>query len=161
MRHYMAPISTPGTMCGKVLANLAPNRIKMKVLPQVEVTLVDNKRWNKIVKNQIKFIEVVKEWNAWMCDGKCLDWPYQEHICTLHIALVIRGVLTTTGGLVVVSLSGKRRRSGDETILLSNDRFRTVPPTHSGVRCNCGCPKLHCPFRSQFLCYLEEAYVNI
>ena len=34
----------------------------MKVSPRVEVILVDNKRWNKIVKNQIKFIEVAKEW---------------------------------------------------------------------------------------------------
>ena len=35
---------------------------KMKVSPQAEVILVDDKRWNKIIENQIKFIEVVKEW---------------------------------------------------------------------------------------------------
>ena len=62
MISYTALISTPGMMCGKVLANLAPNRIKKKVSPRVEVIIVDNKRWNKIIENQIKFIEVVKEW---------------------------------------------------------------------------------------------------
>ena len=62
MISYMALISTLGMMHGKVLANPAPNRIKKKVSPQVEVILVDNKRWNQIVKNQIKFIEVAKEW---------------------------------------------------------------------------------------------------
>ena len=45
MISYMALISTPGMTCGKVLANLAPNRIKKKeVLPRVEVILVDDKR---------------------------------------------------------------------------------------------------------------------
>ena len=59
---YTALISTPGMMHGKVLANLAPNGIKKKALPWLEVILVDNKRWNKIVKNQIEFIEFTKEW---------------------------------------------------------------------------------------------------
>ena len=62
MISYMALISTPGTTRGKVLANLAPNGIKKKMSPQVELILVDNKRWNKIDKNRIKFIEVAKEW---------------------------------------------------------------------------------------------------
>ena len=35
---------------------------KKKVSPWMEVILVDDKRWNKIVENQIKFIEVAKEW---------------------------------------------------------------------------------------------------
>ena len=35
---------------------------KKKVLPWVEVIIVDNRRWNKIVENQIKFIDVAKEW---------------------------------------------------------------------------------------------------
>ena len=62
MISYMALISTLGMMHGKVLANPAPNRIKKKVSPQVEVILVDNKRWNQVTENQIKFIDVVKEW---------------------------------------------------------------------------------------------------
>ena len=37
MISYIALISTPGMMCGKVLANPASNGIKIKVLPQVEV----------------------------------------------------------------------------------------------------------------------------
>ena len=65
MISYTALISTPGTMHGKVLANPAPNGIKKKVSPQVEVIIVDNKRRDKITENQIKFID------AWMCDGKC------------------------------------------------------------------------------------------
>ena len=44
MISYMALISTLGTMCGKVLANPAPNGIKKNMSPQVEVILVDNKR---------------------------------------------------------------------------------------------------------------------
>ena len=59
---YTALISTLGMMHRKVLANPVPNGIKKKALPRVEVVLVDNKRWNKIVKNQIKFIEVAKGW---------------------------------------------------------------------------------------------------
>ena len=35
---------------------------KWKVSPQVEVIIVDNKRWNKIVENQIKFIDIVHRW---------------------------------------------------------------------------------------------------
>ena len=62
MISYMALISTPGTTHGKVLVNLVPNGIKKKVSSQVEVILVDNKRWNKITENQIKFIDVAKEW---------------------------------------------------------------------------------------------------
>ena len=38
--------------------------------PQVEVIIVDNKRRNKIVENQIKFIDVVKEWmHGWMMEN--------------------------------------------------------------------------------------------
>ena len=62
MISYTALISTLGMIHGKVLAILAPNGIKKKVSPRVEVILVDDKRWNRIVENQIKFIEVVKEW---------------------------------------------------------------------------------------------------
>ena len=49
-----------------------------------------------MIKNQIKFIEIVKEWmhgcvmeNTRKIKIKLeyLDWPYQEHLCTLqHIA---------------------------------------------------------------------------
>ena len=43
---------------------------KWKVSPQVEVIIVDNKRWNKIVENQIKFIDVAKEWmHMWMMEN--------------------------------------------------------------------------------------------
>ena len=62
MISFTALISTPGMTHRKVLANLVTNGIKKKVSPQVEVILVDNKRWNKITENQIKFIDVVKEW---------------------------------------------------------------------------------------------------
>ena len=62
MISYTALISTLGTMCGKGLANLVPNRIKKKVLPQVEVIIVDDERWNKIIENKIKLIDVAKEW---------------------------------------------------------------------------------------------------
>ena len=62
MISYMALISTLGTMCRIVLANPVPNGIKKKVSPQVEVIIVDNKRWNKITENQIKFIDVAKKW---------------------------------------------------------------------------------------------------
>ena len=62
MISYMALISTPGMTHRKVLANPAPNGIKKKVLPRVEVIIVDNKRWNKIIENKIKFIDVAKEW---------------------------------------------------------------------------------------------------
>ena len=92
MISYMALISTLGTMCRIVLANPVPNGIKKKVSPQVEVIIVDNKRWNKIAENQIKFIDVAKEWmhgcvmenvqKIKIKIGKYLDWPYQEHICT-------------------------------------------------------------------------------
>ena len=62
MISYTALISTPGMTCGKVLANPVPNGIKKKVSPQVEVIIVDNKRWNKITENQIKLVDVAKEW---------------------------------------------------------------------------------------------------
>ena len=94
MISFTALISTPGMTHRKVLANLVTNGIKKKVSPQVEVILVDNKRWNKITENQIKFIDVVKEWmHGYVMKnirkikkkiGKYLDWPYEEHICTLH-----------------------------------------------------------------------------
>ena len=35
---------------------------KKKVSPRVEVIIVDNRRWNKIRENQIKFIDVAKQW---------------------------------------------------------------------------------------------------
>ena len=62
MISYMVLISTLGMTHGKVLANPVPNGIKKKVSPQVEVITVDNKRRNKITENQIKFIDVAKEW---------------------------------------------------------------------------------------------------
>ena len=43
---------------------------KWKVSPQLEVIIVDNKRWNKIVENQIKFLDVAKEWmHRWMMEN--------------------------------------------------------------------------------------------
>ena len=62
MISYTALISTLGMICRKVLANPVPNGIKKKVSPQVEMILVDDKRWNKTIENQIKYLEVVKEW---------------------------------------------------------------------------------------------------
>ena len=35
---------------------------KRKVSPWVEVIVVDNRKWNKIIENRIKFIDVVIEW---------------------------------------------------------------------------------------------------
>ena len=105
MISYMALISTLGMMRRKVLANPVPNGIKMKVLPQVEVTLVDNKRWNKIVKNQIKFIEVVKEWmhgyvmenvrkikirleNIWIDLIRSIYAPYREFLSHFNYTIM-------------------------------------------------------------------------
>ena len=71
MISYTALISTPGTMHGKVLANPAPNGIKIEsVASSRGVIIVDNKRWNKIIENQIKFIDVAKEWmHRWMMEN--------------------------------------------------------------------------------------------
>ena len=62
MISYMALISTPGMMCGKVLANPVSSRIKMKVPPRVEVALIDNNRQNRMIVNLIKITEIAKEW---------------------------------------------------------------------------------------------------
>ena len=108
MISYMALISTLGMMHGKVLANPAPNGIKKKVSPQVEVILIDNKRWNKIDKNQIKFMEVTKEWmhgcvmenvqrvkieleNIWIDLMRSIYAPYNNYsIFTWHIFFQVK-----------------------------------------------------------------------
>ena len=96
MISYMALISTLGMMCGKVLANLVPNGIKKESVTLNGGILVDDKRWNKIVENQIKFIEVAKEWmhgcvmenvrkikikleNIWVDLMRSIYAPYMQH----------------------------------------------------------------------------------
>ena len=63
-----------------------------------------------------------------------------RHTCG-PIALVMQGVSTATGGPVAVSLSSKRHRSRDATILLGATGLEPRLPPHRGARCNRGCPK--------------------
>ena len=79
------------------------------------------------------------------------------------ITLVMRGVLTATGGPVAVSLSGKRQSSGDATILSSATGLELCLPPCYGAKCNHGCPNvstLPCPFMFCLHRYLREADVN-